>query len=57
MNDAAKNDLVDPQTGEILPATLTFEQAYQTYKNFVQDNRERNNKNAAISRKLNGEQP
>lgn len=57
MNDAEKNDLVDPSTGEILPSTLTFEQAFNTYKNFLSDNRERNNKNAAISRKLNGDQP
>lgn len=56
-NDASIADIVDPQTGNVLPAALTFEQAYQTYKNFVQDNRERNNKNAAIARKLNGEQP
>lgn len=56
-NDASIADIVDPQTGDVLPSVLTFEQAYQTYKNFVQDNRERNNKNAAIARKMNGEQP
>lgn len=56
-NDASIADIVDPQTGDVLPSVLTFEQAYQTYKNFVTDNRERNNKNAAIARKLNGEQP
>lgn len=57
MNDATMNDIVDPSTGEVVPATITFQQAYQTYKNFVSDNRERNSKNAAIARKLNGEQP
>jgi hypothetical protein len=56
-SDASTGDIVNPQTGEVLPAVLTFEQAYQTYKNFVTDNRERNNKNAAIARKINGEQP
>lgn len=56
-NDASTADIVNPQTGEVLPSVLTFEQAYQTYKNFVSDNRERNNKNAAIARKINGEQP
>jgi len=56
-NDASTADIVDPQTGSVLPAVLTFDQAYQTYKNFTQDNRERNNKNAAIARKINGEQP
>lgn len=57
MNDATMNDIVDPSTGEVVPSTITFQQAYQTYKNFVSDNRERNSKNAAIARKLNGEQP
>lgn len=57
MNDASTNDIVDPSTGEVLPSVITFQQAYQTYKNFVSDNRERNSKNAAIARKLNGEQP
>lgn len=57
MNDATMNDIVDPSTGEVVPATITFQQAYQTYKNFVSDNRERNSKNAAIAKKLNGEQP
>lgn len=57
MNDATMNDIVDPSTGEVVPATITFQQAYQTYKNFVNDNRERNSKNTAIARKLNGEQP
>jgi hypothetical protein len=56
-NDASTADIVDPQTGAVLPAVLTFDQAYQTFKNFTQDNRERNNKNAAIARKINGEQP
>lgn len=56
-NDASTADIVNPQTGEVLPAVLSFDQAYQTYKNFVTDNRERNNKNAAIARKINGEQP
>lgn len=56
-NDASTADIVDPQTGQVLPAVLTFDQAYQTFKNFTQDNRERNNKNAAIARKINGEQP
>ena len=56
-NDASTADIVDPQTGTVLPSVLTFEQAYQTYKNFAQDNRERNNKNSAIARKINGEQP
>jgi len=51
------NDIVDPSSGEVVPATITFQQAYQTYKNFVSDNRERNSKNSAIARKLNGEQP
>lgn len=51
------NQIVDPQTGEVTAATLTFEQASQTYKNFVTDNRERNAKNAAIARKFNNEQP
>jgi hypothetical protein len=57
MNDATMNDIVNPSTGEVVPSTITFQQAYQTYKNFVSDNRERNSKNAAIARKLNGEQP
>lgn len=57
MNDASTNDIIDPATNNVLPSVLTFEQAYQTYKNFVTDNRERNAKNAAIARKLNGEQP
>jgi hypothetical protein len=56
-NDASTADIVDPQTGSVLPSVLTFEQAYQTYRNFTTDNRERNNKNAAIARKINGEQP
>lgn len=57
MNDASTNDIVDPQSGEVIPAVLSFEQAYQTYKNFVKDNRDRTQKNAAIARKLNNEQP
>ncbi|MCK9587820.1 MAG: hypothetical protein M0Q93_00490 [Terrimicrobiaceae bacterium] len=57
MNDADIKDVVDKETGQPLPSVMTFEQAYQTYKNFVTDNKDRNGKNAAISRKLNGEQP
>lgn len=57
MNDASTNDIIDPASNTVLPSVLTFEQAYNTYKNFVTDNRERNAKNAAIARKLNGEQP
>jgi len=57
MNDASTNDIVDPQSGEVIPAVLSFEQAFQTYKNFVKDNRDRTQKNAAIARKLNNEQP
>lgn len=53
-----ESDIVDPKTGE--PKTesiLTFEQAKSLWDNFLQDNRERNNKNAAIQRKRDGEQP
>jgi len=49
MNDATMNDIVDPSSGEVVPATITFQQAYQTYKNFVSDNRERNSKNSEKS--------
>jgi hypothetical protein len=57
MNSTASDKLVDPDSGHSLPAVMTFEQAHEVFKNFLTDNRDRNNKNAAIARKLNSEQP
>jgi hypothetical protein len=57
MNSTASDKIVDAESGHPLPAVMTFEQVYEVYKNFVTDNRDRNNKNAAVARKLNSEQP
>ena len=45
------------ETGEPVKQVMSFSQAHQLYKDFVKDNRERNNKNAAITKKRDGEQP
>jgi hypothetical protein len=55
--DPTTGEVVSEETGEVVAGALTFEQAHATFKNFITDNRDRNNKNAAIARKLNGEQP
>lgn len=51
------SDIVDKSTGEVIEERMTFSQAYGIWKRFIEDNKSRNAKNAAISRKLNGEQP
>lgn len=56
-DDSALKEIVDPNTFEVKDNLLTFEQAFNIFKNFRTDNRERNKKNAAIARKLNNEQP
>jgi hypothetical protein len=56
-NDPTTGEIVNKETGEIVAGALTFEQAHATYKNFQSDNKDRNTKNAAIARKINGEQP
>jgi hypothetical protein len=48
--------IVDDQ-GQVVAGALTFSEVHSIYKNFVKDNKDRNTKNAAITRKLNGEQP
>lgn len=54
---APQDEIVDKEGKPTEKLILTFEKAFETYKNFVNDNRDRNNKNAAIQRKRDGEQP
>lgn len=61
MNDdvaPSTNPVVDETTGKPkVENILTFPQIHQRWKDFIQDNKLRNNKNAAIQRKRDGEQP
>jgi hypothetical protein len=50
-------NVINPETLELESGVIGFTQAHAIYKNFVQDNKERNRKNAAIARKINNEQP
>jgi hypothetical protein len=57
-NDTSRtDDLVSADTGEPSGKKMTFAQAHSLFKDFLKDNRDRNNKNAAITRKRDGEQP
>jgi hypothetical protein len=49
--------LVDEKTGTPTPGVPSFSQAKQWYDDFIKDNRQRNTKNARITRKRDGEQP
>lgn len=56
-NSQPSTDLVT-ESGQPNPkAEVTFDKAWDMYKNLVKDNQERNRKNAAAMRKRNGEQP
>lgn len=57
MPDTEPDKMVDESTGEPSGSVMTFAQAKQLYSDFVKDNRERNTKNARITRKRDGEQP
>jgi len=51
------SDYVNAETGEPVGKKMTFGQAHSLFKDFLKDNRDRNNKNAAVTRKRDGEQP
>lgn len=56
-DEPSVSPLVDSESGEPVETKMTFNEAYTLFKNFVKDNRDRNNKNAAITRKRDGQQP
>lgn len=55
--EIADKKIVNEDSGAINDDRLTFSQVFEIWKQFVTDNKTRNGKNAAIARKINGEQP